>query len=194
MKKTGLLLLLLFLSAALLCGCAGNADTLASPTPGAGGGMNSPMAPSTTDDMNGILDLNSPGPEVSAAPDDNATSAAGGIASLEDAKKASEEMEDAIGKLSEIDDAYVVATGDNALVGVKLNDQYQGEVDDRMKKMVLSRVQTVDKSVTGVAVTADEAQVNQIEALSKSLDEASSLSAVSAQAQELIQQIQVYQE
>lgn len=193
MKKTGILVLMLFCAAMLLCGCAGNADTLASPTPGNGGLMND-LIPGTTDGSGTLLNPQSPGPATTLVPDQGGTTSAAVITSPEDARKVSEEMEDAIGKLSEIDDAYVVAVNGQALVGVRLNEKYQGQVDDRVKKMVLGRVQTVDKNVTGVAVSADDAQVKEIEALAKSLDQASSLSDIDRQAQELMKQITVYQE
>ena len=103
-------------------------------------------------------------------------------------------MEDAIVKLTEIDDAYVIATVYTAVVGLKFDQQYQGKLDDRIKKMVLTRVQTVDKAVTGVAVTTDVAQVKEIEALAQALESASSLDAVKTQMDELAAQITVYRE
>lgn len=190
MKKTWTLLLLLAMGAALLSGCASNADMLASPTPGATHLL--PQAsPNATDGM-----MSSPGPANSVSPDMSSapTLGAGGISTLEDAKKASEEMEDALEKLTEVDDAYVVATGENALVGLEFTAQYQGEVDDRLKKMVLSRVQTVDKTIRGVAVTADEKLVKEIDALSETLESATSLDAIATQAEELMGRIQVYTE
>lgn len=185
LKKIWLLFILLVLSTALLAGCAGNADTLASPSPGATGSMMPQVSPNAADGMNGLT------PDASAAPTDGTGS---GILSLEDAKKASEAMEDAIVKLTEIDDAYVIATGDTAVVGLKFDQQYQGKLDDRIKKMVLTRVQTVDKAVTGVAVTTDAAQVKEIEALAQALESASSLDAVKTQMDELAAQITVYRE
>lgn len=192
LKKLWMLMALLTLAAALLTGCASNADTLATPTPGAP--MMTPMvSPSTTD---GLMNDLMPDLMPSASPDESAAPAmgAGGIETLEDAKRASENMEDALEKLSEVDDAYVVATGTTALVGLEFNGQYQGGVDDRLKQMVLSRVQTVDKTITGVAVTADPALVRNIEALAETLDDATSLSAVATQAEELAGQITVYRE
>ncbi len=188
MKKLWLLMLLLTLAAAVLAGCASNADTLSSPSPAVTDTLPS-VSPGTATDM-----LSSPQPDASVMPDGSALPGMGGVSSLEDAKKESEEMEDAIGKLSEVDDAYVVALGTQALVGVKYNSQYQGQTDERMKKMILSRIQTVDKAITGVAVSSDEAQVKEIEALAKALDEASSLAAISSQGEELMNQITVYSE
>lgn len=192
MKKVLFLMALLMMMAALLTGCTSNADTLSSPTPGAPM-MTPQVSPQATE---GIIDQLTPDMMPSMSPDASAapTLGAGGITTLEDAKKASEQMEDALERLSEVDDAYVVAAGSTALVGLEFNDQYQGGVDERLKKMVLTRLQTVDKSVTGAAVTADAALVKQIEALSDTLENATSLSAVATQADELIGQIQVYRE
>jgi len=198
MKKHWMLMALLMLTAALLTGCASNADMLATPTPGAM--PTQPMvSPSVTEGLDTLPDLM---PDVmpdlmpSASPDGSAAPAlgAGGVTTLEDARRVSEQAEDALDKLSEVDDAFVVITGSTALVGLEFNSQYQGGVDERLKQMVLSRIQTVHKSITGVAVTDDAQLVQQIEALSDSLEEATSLSAVATQAEELAGQIQVYRE
>lgn len=198
MKKHWMLMALLMLTAALLTGCASNADMLATPTPGAM--PTQPMvSPSVTEGLDTLPDLM---PDVmpdlmpSASPDGSAAPAlgAGGVTTLEDARRVSEQAEDALDKLSEVDDAFVVITGSTALVGLEFNSQYQGGVDERLKQMVLSRIQTVHKSITGVAVTDDAQLVQQIEALSDSLEEATSLSAVATQAEELIRQITVYRQ
>lgn len=190
LKKLWLLLLLLTMAAALLAGCASNADTLASPSPGVTDNVLPQVSPNATDGMMSPGPNNSVSPDASTAP----TLGAGGITTLEDAKKASEAMEDALEKLTEVDDAYVVATGTTAVVGLKFTPQYQGAVDDRMKKMVLTRVQTVDKTITGVAVTDEEARVKEIDALAETLESATSLGAVTTQAEELASQISVYTE
>ena len=180
MKKQGLLLLLM-LAAALLAGCASNADTLASPTPGATNRVESILP--------GVTESASPSPTQAA---DNGTM--GGINSLEDAKAESEKMEEAIQKLTEVDDAYVVAVGNTALVGVKLTEQYQGKVDDRLKKMILTRAQTVDKGITRVAVTDDETLVAAVQALADALESATSMGGISSQLDELAEKIQVFTE
>ena len=191
MKKLWFLLLLITMTAALLAGCVSNADTLPSPTPGVTNMM--PMvSPMTTESME-----TSPSPDASMTPAGSnapASSAPGSYATLAEAKKASEAMGEAIEKLTEVDDAYVVPTGNTALVGLKLDEQYQGQVDDRLKKMVLSRVQTVDKGITGVAVTAESMMVLEIEALEKLLDGAGSLSDLSDKAAEQMKKIVVFTE
>lgn len=189
MKKTWLLLLLMLLSAALLAGCASNADTLASPTPGATDRipLTSPLATQGTDA--GLA------PDASMTPADSAAPAGGtpgGYATLEDAKKASEAMGEAIERLTEVEEAYVVPAGGTALVGLEMDEQYQGEVDDRLKRMVLTRVQTVDKSITGVAVTADRLLVPEIEALEATLDGVGSLSELADKAAQQIKKLVVF--
>lgn len=194
MKKLWMLIALLICSAVLLTGCASNADTLASPTPGAAT-MQPMVSPMPTNGMDVLPDL-VPGLMPSASPSESAAPSlgAGGVNNLADARRVSEMLEDALDKLSEVDDAYAVVTGSTALIGLEFNSQYQGGVDERLQQMVLTRAQTVDKAITGVAVTQDAAILQQIEALSDSLEEATSLSAVATQAEELISQIGVYRE
>ena len=182
LKKIGLFLLLTALSAALLTGCTGSADTLPSPTPGVTGMPGTGMGAGTA------------GPAASAVPQASDAPQAGGIQTVEDAMKASEAMEDAIDKLSEVEDAEVAVIGDTALVGITFAGQYQGKVDDRLKKMVLARVQTVDKTVKRVAVTDDKTLVQAISALEGTLEKAPSLDDVADEMKKLADRITVYTE
>ena len=187
MKRMLLLLLFTLVSALLLTGCASSADTLPSPTPGATNMLDNlmpDMAATTANPTDG----------TSAQPDASAGPAANGERTLEDTQKASQAMEEAVEKLSEVDDAYVVTVGDTALVGLKFTSQYKGEMDDRLKKMVLTRVQTVDKTVTKAAVTDNAALAAGIEALAETLKGASSLDDVNDKAEEILQKLTVYSE
>lgn len=187
MKKIGFLGLLLLAAALLLAGCAGNAGTLASPTPGthtampsaSPGAENTPML---TTDMPILSDLQ------------EGAAAIMGLTSLQDVQTASEEMEDAVEQLSEVDDAYVIAYEDTALVGLEMNSQYQGSVDERLQKMVLGRVQTIEKSITGVVVTDDAEKVRKIELLAEQLDDATSLTDITARLEEIKMDMPVYRE
>lgn len=185
LKKTWFILLLIALSALILTGCASSADTQSTPTPGATENAGGMMPDSNTSTM---------GPDASMAPDASEAPAAGGISTLEEAQKASEAMEEAVSKLSEVDDAYVVAVGDTALVGVKFTPQYQSGADERMKKMVLARVQTVDKTVRRVAVTENQALVTGIRTLAETLEDASSLDDVNTKLEDMLKQVGVYTE
>ncbi len=187
MKKLWILLLLTVLAAAVLTGCAGSADTLATPTPGANGAQNSLFPEMNATDAPGTA-TNRPG--ATDTPD-NGTA---GIRTAEDARTASKDMAQAIERLSEVEDASVLALGDTALVGLKFGTEYKGKVDDRIRKMVLTRVQTVNKSIKSVAVTDDVKWVQDIQALSETLTGAANLDTLKARMDDLTAQIQVYTE
>ncbi len=182
MNKTWMLLLLVLLSGVLLTGCASSADTLASPTPGATNMLEN-LLPGTG------MSTESPMTESATVQPDGTQ---GPAASIEDTRKAVQAMEEAVEKLSEVDDAYVITIGDTALVGLEYESHYQGETDDRLKKMVLSRLQTVDKNITKVAVTSEEPMVTSIEALTEAMKSASSLEEVNRRAEEILKQLTVY--
>ncbi len=182
MKKTLMFLMLTLLSAALLTGCASNADTLASPTPGATNMLDNLMPGTGTATANPMTDNATMQPDGTAAP----------AATIEDTRKTVQAMEEALEKLSEVDDAYVITLGDTALVGLEFENQYQGGTDDRLKKMVLARLQTVDKNIAKVAVTSDEPMVTSIEALTEALKSASSLEDVNRRAEDVLKQLTVY--
>lgn len=72
------------------------------------------------------------------------------------------QIEARIGQISEISEARVVVTGNTALVGVKFNQAYQGEMTERIREMVAAEVMSADPSITTVAVTADEDDVEDV--------------------------------
>lgn len=76
-------------------------------------------------------------------------------------------IEARIGQISEISEARVVVTGDTALVGVKFNQAYRGEMTERIREMVAAEVMAADPEITTVAVTADEDDVEDIYELSE---------------------------
>ena len=186
MKRILFLLLLTAFAALVLTGCASSADTLPTPTPGA------------TNMLDNLMPENSAGAgpaqgaAATASPEGTAGPAANGERTLEDVQKNSQAMEEAVEKLSEVDEAYVVTVGDTALVGLKFAGQYQGQTDDRLKKMVLARVQTVDKTIAKAAVTDNGALVTGIQALAEALKGASSLNDVNDKAEEILRQLTVY--
>ena len=182
MKRTLMFLLLTLLAAVMLTGCASNADTLASPTPGATNMLDN-LLPGTGASTERPMSENATiQPEGTQAP----------AATIEDTRKAAQAMEEAVERLSEVDDAYVITVGDTALVGLKFASQYQGETDDRLKKMVLTRLQTVDKAITKAAVTSDGTLVTGVQALTEALNSATSLDDVNNRAEEMLKQLTVY--
>lgn len=185
MKKVLLFLMLAAAAALLLTGCASNADTLPSPTPGANSVTIQPLIP----DMNGQNAQGTAMPAGTTQPMNN-----GKTPTVEGAQQAAQAMKEAVMKLSEVDEAWAVPMGETALVGVKFSTQYQGGADDRLKKMVLTRVQSVDKAVTKVAVTDNAALVASIQALAEALKGASSLDDVNTKAEDMLKQLTVYSE
>ena len=71
-------------------------------------------------------------------------------------------VEDAIVQLSEVKEARVAINGDTALVGIRFDDAYKGEMTDRIREMIAGVVQKADPNIKTVAVTADENDVNSI--------------------------------
>ena len=71
-------------------------------------------------------------------------------------------VEAAIAQLSEVKEARVAVNGDTALVGIRFDDAYKGEMTDRIREMIAGVVQKADPSIKTVAVTADENDVNSI--------------------------------
>ncbi len=72
-----------------------------------------------------------------------------------------------IKRISEVSDARVVVTGDTALVGVKFDQAYQGELTERIREMVAAEVMEADPGITTVAVTADNDDVGEIYEISE---------------------------
>ena len=155
MKKTWTLVVISLLGLALFSACASNADTLPSPAPSAS------VTPSMT-------------PQASQAPTASAMPAATpeptGVNTVEDAKRLSDDVSEEVEKLSELKGAEAVVAGNIALVGITYDAQYQGGLTDRLTEMVKSRVEAMDKTITAVHVTDDEAMVKKIGQLRESLN------------------------
>jgi len=77
------------------------------------------------------------------------------------------QIENRISQISEISEARVVVTGDTALVGVKFNQAYRGEMTERIREMVAAEVMAADPEITTVAVTADADDVEDIYEISE---------------------------
>ena len=71
-------------------------------------------------------------------------------------------IEARIAQISEISEARVVTTGNTALVGVKFDPAYRGEMTERIREMVAAEVMAADPKITTVAVTADDDDVEDI--------------------------------
>ena len=177
------------MSALILTGCAGKANTMPSPNP-----ANSyTQRPGTElkEDIEGLMPGTSP--NASEMPGSDMTVSSANIPdTIEKCRQVSGDMEDGIDLLSEVDDVSVVAMGNKALISLSFEPAYQGDLDDRIKNMVYSRVQAVSKGVTEIYVTTDSAQAKAIDELEDKLEKAQSLSDITDEFDKLTNEIPVY--
>lgn len=114
------------------------------------------------------------------------STAASGVTDAAQAKRLSKEAEDELEKLSEVSDAQVVIAGHTAAVALEFDSQYQGGVDERLRKMVKERIDSLVKGVKDVSVTNDNALYERLEALGDRLDGAAALSEIEKELKDII--------
>ena len=129
-------LLTVLMLAAALTGCMSTGDETASATDAPG--------------MTGA---------VTAEPTERAQSASG---TAFDWNSGAQDVENAIIQLSEVKDARVVVAGSTALVGVKFDDAYKGEMTERIREMIAGVVKQADTEIETVAVTDETDDVEGI--------------------------------
>ena len=112
-----------------------------------------------------------------------------GVTSMDKAKRVIEQIEDELERLSEIEDAEVVIAGNKAAVGVEFDDQYQAGLDDRLRKIVKERIDSVISGISTVAVTADKGIMDAIESLGERLDTMADMSALENDLDAIIRKI-----
>lgn len=189
MKKT-LLILCLTSLCFVLTACA-NADTsLDAPTGVPTVGTGSTAAPLTTDmlppDMTDGLNLDGAATAQPAASEDPE---AAGVTTVSTARRAVEQIEDELERLSEVSDAQVVLAGNSAAVALEFDRQYKGGIDDRLRQIVQERIDGVISGVTNVAITADEALVDQLDELGDRLEDASDMADIQNELNAIINKI-----
>lgn len=145
-QKLICLLALLLVAAAMLAGCmnGGNVGVVPEPTADF-------MPRGTQDSMNNASTEN-------AAVENN-------VVPFDWTKNATR-IEGQINRISEIAESRVVVADDTALVGVKFDSAYKGEMTERIREMVASEVMTADPRITTVAVTAYGDDVEKVFELS----------------------------
>lgn len=108
------------------------------------------------------------------ATDQPAGSAATGATAAEtnvkfDWKQDAARIEGQINRISEIAESRVVVADDTALVGVKFDSAYKGEMTERIREMIAGEVMAADPGITTVAVTAYADDVEDIYELSEKM-------------------------
>lgn len=184
MKKTWILLAMTTCSLALFTACTSNADTMPQNSPNT---ATSPStSPATTDNANGMQPSGTDnaggmtgtdgmgmgtgmGTGMGSGTGTTDTMSNGGVNTVEDAQRVSDEIAEEVEKLSELEKAEAVVAGNIALVAVSYDDQYQGGLTDRLKDMVTERVETIDKAITSVHVTDSQEMVTMISGLREKL-------------------------
>ena len=202
MKKTLLTLSTLALCC-LLTGCKSASDmttatsqptNTASPTPNV-----TTVVPQTTDTMDGMMDgaqgmMDDAEGLIDDAvdtimPDNTVIPESTGVTSMDKAKRVIEQIEEELERLSEVDDAEVVIAGNKAAVGIEFDDQYQAGLDDRLRKIIKERIDSVISGITTVAITADADIRDAIEALGDRLDTMSDMAALESDLDAIIRKI-----
>ena len=202
MKKT--LMTLSALSLALMLGsCRAKQDmtsatsqptTSASPTASPQVTMLAPgMTEGTTDTMDGADGMgnmtNGANGMDGILPGSTMIPESTGVTSMDKAKRVIEQIEDELERLSEVDDAEVVIAGNKAAVGLEFDDQYKAGVDDRLRKIVKERIDSVISGISTVAVTADKGIMDAIESLGERLDTMADMSALANDLDAIIRKI-----
>jgi len=155
-----------------LAACMNNGGTSVQPTPG----PTANYAPNATDGSaqngNGAAGLDNNG----SAMNNGNTGATGNTAATTDGAlnpfdwaNGAADIEKAIARISEVSDARVVVTNSTALVGVKFDNAYKGEITERIREMVAAEVLRADPNIQTVAVTASEDDVDKVYELSEQI-------------------------
>lgn len=172
-----------------MAGCA--ADSQATePSPSAAPTTSPSAAPMQTTQPMSTDPIGAPSTMTDTLLDGAADAASAGVTSVADARRVMDQAEDEISRLSEVDDAQVVIVGNEAVVAIEPDDQYQGGVDDRIRQMVRERVDGVIKGVTRVVVTDDPAIYESLEALGDRMDGAVELEELRRELQDIIARIE----
>ena len=130
-------------------------------------GRNAAPAPTSTPDYmpGNTQTVNPPVATLDpTAPADTSGTTGGALTPFDWANNASR-IETAINRISELSESRVVVTGSTALVGVKFDNVYKGQLTERIRQLVAAEVMRADPSIQTVAVTGDEADVQKIYAL-----------------------------
>lgn len=115
--------------------------------------------------------------------------AAQGVTTASDARKAIEDIEDELERLSEVDDAQVVIAGNDAAVALEFDSQYQGGIDDRLRDIVKERIAGVISGVDNIFITADKDLMDQLEALGDRLEGAADMADIQNELNAIISKI-----
>ena len=197
MKKIQLTLCTLSLLA-LLSGCKSAPDMVtateqptstASPTASPGATAVLPDATNTIDSMDPTAGMDGLNGTDGVLPNATLIPESTGVTTMDKAKRVIEQIEEELERLSEVDDAEVVIAGNKAAVGIEFDDQYKAGLDDRLRKIIKERIDSVISGISTVAITADETVTDAIESLGERLDTMSDMAALQSDLDAIIRKI-----
>ncbi len=183
--KRKLIPILLTAALATLTSCAADAQPMQTVSPT----LPATQAPMTLPDTNNGMDGVGTGMDDALTPNGTTTGEPGtgmgtgapeaqGVTSVTNARKAMEQIEDELERLSEVTDAQVVVAGNTAAVALQFDKQYQGGIDERLEKMVQERIKGVVSGITNVAVTQDTNVFDQLDKLGERMETASDMATI----------------
>ena len=165
-KKIIPIILVLAVAALILAACMNNDAANVQPDPTANFDPN----PTTgVQSGNGAAGMSGNGNTAVAPNDGNTTATADGALNPFDWANGAADIEKAISRISEIADARVVVTNTTALVGVKFDNAYKGELTERIREMVAAEVLKADPAIQTVAVTSAAQDVQKVWDLSEKI-------------------------
>ena len=148
------------------------------------------VLPQATGIIDGVMDgMDGANDGTGTLPDSTVIPESTGVTSMDKARRVIEEIEDELERLSEVDDAEVVIAGNKAAVGIEFDDQYKAGLDDRLRKIIKERIDSVISGITTVAITADAGIRDAIEALGERLDTMSDMTALESDLDAIIRKI-----
>lgn len=112
-----------------------------------------------------------------------------GVTTLSTARRAMEQVEDELERLSEVTDAEVVLAGNSAAVALAFDSQYKGGVDERLTEIVKERISGVISGVNNIAVTTDKTIMDQLDTLGERLETASDIADIQNELNAIISKI-----
>lgn len=171
-------------------GCASKEEPMvtASPTASPTATTNPTNSPGEAmDDM--LPDMTTDTGDEPLTPTASEQPAAQGVTSVSDARKAIEDIEDELERLSEVDEAQVVIAGNDAAVALEFDSQYQGGIDDRLREIIKERIGSVISGVNNIAITSDATLRDQLETLGDRLEGAADMADIQNELNAIINKI-----
>lgn len=181
MKKWILIPLLILAVGVTLTGCGIRGNVGTTPAPTAQATVNPTSTPEPMATMEATASPDAAGGATAGMTTEapmGGTTAAGSMTPAE-AGRLAERISEAVERLSEVDDAEVIVSGNRALVAVEFDDQYSAGLDERMKKMITEAVQEVDETLTEVEITDDDTLYGQVKGFGERLAKATGLDELS---------------